>query len=127
MVSLPGPSTWVLSVYATLGGLLVCGLETQLKFLRVAIAMNFGFLFSPGFRFMFYMLLATLAWTFNNLFGYIVAIAMATVALFNTFVLLRYPSYRAMRERIAEEEDKKIQAKIQSEVKKQAIRSLSTA
>ena len=125
MVGLPGPTTWVLSLYATFGGLLVCCLETQLKFLRVSIAMNFGFLFSPFFRFFFYLLLASLSWSFNSIPTRIVSIALVVVALFNTYILFRYPSYRAVRERIAEEEDKKIEAKIGAQMKKQAIKSLS--
>ena len=125
MVGLPGPTTWVLSLYATCGGLLVCCLETQLKFLRVGIAMNFGFLFSPFFRFFFYLLLASLAWSFDSIPTRIVSIAIVVVAFFNTYILFRYPSYRAVRERIAEEEDKKLEAKISAQMKKQAIKSLS--
>ena len=119
-------TNWVLSVYACCGGLLICCLETQLKFVRVIIAVNFGFLFHSIWRFLFYILLASVAWTYDTLFGRIVAFTMAGVALFNTYVLCRYPSYRAMRERIAEEEDKRIEARISKEVKKQAVRSLTT-
>ncbi len=36
------------------GGVLVCCLETQLKFVRTIIAMNFGFLFNLVYRFLFY-------------------------------------------------------------------------
>lgn len=124
MVGLPGISTWVLSIYATCGGLLICCLETQLKFLRAIIALNFGFLFSAPLRFLFYLLLAAIAWTYGKIFGPVVAAAMAAVALFNTYVLCRYPTYRKMREKIAEEEDKRIEAKVSGEVKKQAINSL---
>ena len=101
------------------GGLLICCLETQLKFLRVMIAVNFGFLFSSIWRFMFYLLLASICISYDNLRGMIVAIATVTVALYNTYVLCRYPSYRKMREKIAEEEDKRIEARISKEVKKQ--------
>jgi len=126
MVGIPSsPALWVLSIYATCGGLLVCCLETQLRFLRVWIAINFGFLFSPFFRFFYYLLLASITWSYGSFFGLIVSIALVVVAIFNTYVLFRYPSYRAVRERIAEEEDKKIEAKISGEVRKQAIKSLS--
>ena len=56
--------------------------------------------------------------------GKILAACVAGVALFNTYVLCRYPSYRKIREKIAEEEDKRIEARISKEVKKQAIKNV---
>ena len=123
MISLPPISGFVLSIYATCGALLICCLETQLKFLRVMIAVNFGFLFHSVWRFMFYMLLGSVAWSYESLFGKIVAGAFTGVALFNTYVLCRYPGYRKIREKIAEEEDKRIEARISKEVKRQATKS----
>jgi hypothetical protein len=116
---------FVLAIYATCGGLLICCLETQLKFLRVMIAVNFGFLFHSVWRFFFYLLMASVAWSFDNLFGKIVACVFGAVAVFNTYVLCRYPSYRRMREKIAEEEDKRIESRISKEVKKQAVRTVT--
>ena len=127
MISLSGIgniSAWVLSIYATCGGILVCCLETQLKFLRVIIALNFGFLFSAPLRFLFYFLMASVCWTYRGIFGYIVGIALVVVALFNTYILCRYPGYRAIREKIAEEEDKRLEAKISAQARKQAMKSL---
>jgi hypothetical protein len=121
MISLPSLSAFVLAIYATCGGLLICCLETQLKFLRVMIAVNFGFLFNSVWRFVFYMIIASVAWSYETVTGRIVAGCWAGVALFNTFVLCRYPGYRKIRERIAEEEDKRIEARISKEVKRQAI------
>jgi len=129
VVSLPPLSVWILSIYATCCGFLVCCLETQLKFLRTAISLNFGFLFSPFWRFLFYCLMASVAWTFRHsssiatILGPVVAASLIAVAFFNTYVLWRYPSYRATREKIAEEEDRRIEAKISGEVKKQAMKS----
>ena len=120
MIGLPSISAFVLSIYACCGGLLICCLETQLKFLRVMIAVNFGFLFNSFWRFVFYVLLASIAWSFDDLMGKIVAAAFVGVACFNTYVLCRYPSYRKMREKIAAEEDKRIEARISKQVKKQA-------
>eukprot|EP00541_Cyclophora_tenuis_P009887 CAMPEP_0116545666 /NCGR_PEP_ID=MMETSP0397-20121206/2797_1 /TAXON_ID=216820 /ORGANISM="Cyclophora tenuis, Strain ECT3854" /LENGTH=205 /DNA_ID=CAMNT_0004070009 /DNA_START=43 /DNA_END=663 /DNA_ORIENTATION=- len=125
MISLPTLSNWVLAVYATCGGLLICCLETQLKFLRVMIAVNFGFLFNSVARFLFYLLLGSVTWAYGNFFGQVVTCCLGAVAVFNTYVLCRYPSYRQMRERIAEEEDKRIEARISKEVKRQAIKSFS--
>jgi len=114
-------STWVLAVYATCGGLLICCLETQLKFLRVMIAVNFGFLFNSGWRFMFYLLLASVSLAYKTLTGSVISIALVVTAFMNTYILCRYPEYRKIRERIAEEEDKRIEARISKEVKRQAI------
>jgi Zn-dependent protease with chaperone function len=107
------------------GALLICCLETQLKFLRVMIAINFGFLFSSMWRFLYYLVLASVCWTYSNLMGKILAASLVGVAIFNTYVLCRYPSYRKIRERIAEEEDKRIEARISKEVKKQAIKNIT--
>lgn len=124
MAQLRSVSSFVLAIYATCGGLLICCLETQLKFVRVMIALNFGFLFNSVWRFIFYLMMGSVAWSYDNLFGKIVAIAFAAVACFNTYVLCRYPAYRRIREKIAEEEDKRIESRISKEVKKQA--SVST-
>mmetsp|Transcript_6127 Transcript_6127/g.9408 ORF Transcript_6127/g.9408 Transcript_6127/m.9408 type:complete len:220 (+) Transcript_6127:72-731(+) len=127
MVGLPSLSNWVLAVYATCGGLLICCLETQLKFLRVLIAVNFGFLFNSVWRFLFYLLLASVTWAYGNLFGNIIAIALTVVAVMNTYILCRYPAYRKMREKIAEEEDKRIESRISQEVRKQAVSQAATS
>ncbi len=125
MLSFPSISNWILAIYATCGGLLICCLETQLKFLRVMIAVNFGFLFNSVWRFLFYLLLGSVALAYGNLFGLIVAIALFAMAVINTYILCRYPAYRQMREKIAEEEDKRIEARISKEVKAQAIHQLT--
>ena len=126
MIGFPSISNWVLAIYATCGGLLICCLETQLKFLRVIIAVNFGFLFNSIWRFFFYALLSSVSWAYNTLLGKIVCIAMLAMGLFNTYILCRYPGYRKIREQIAEEEDKRIEARISKEVKKQAISSMTS-
>ena len=126
MVSFPPISTWILAIYSIMGALLICCLETQLKFLRVIIAVNFGFLFNSTWRFIYYLILSSVSWSYDNLFGKIMAIALAAVAVFNTYILCRYPSSRLIREKIAEEEDKRIEARISKEVKKQAVGALKT-
>lgn len=88
------------------------------------IAVNFGFLFNSVWRFVFYILLGSIAWSFDNLFGKIIAACFGGVALFNTYVLCRYPAYRKIREKIAEEEDKRIEARISKQVKRQAARQM---
>jgi type VI protein secretion system component VasK len=125
MLSLPSLANWILAIYATCGGLLICCLETQLKFLRVMIAVNFGFLFNSVWRFLFYVLLASVTWAYRSLFGKVIAIALIVIAVINTYILCRYPSYRKMREKIAEEEDKRIEARISKEVKTQVASQLT--
>ena len=66
MATIPNPSTFVLAVYASCGGLLVCCTETQLKFVRVMIAVNFGFLFSALWRFLFYVLMGSVTWAYDE-------------------------------------------------------------
>ena len=103
------------------GALLICCLETQLKFLRVMIAVNFGFLFNSVWRFLFYIILASVAWSYGGLLAKIACFVMVGVAVFNTYVLCRYPAYRRIREKIAEEEDKRIEARIAKDVKRQVV------
>ena len=121
MISLSSLPAFVLGVYAVCGGLLICCLETQLKFLRVIIAVNFGFLFNSVWRFIFYMILSSVMLSFRKILGNIVGAALVVVACFNTYILCRYPAYRKIREKIAEEEDKRIEARISKEVKRQAV------
>jgi len=127
IISIPGLSSIVLAVYAICGGLLICCLETQLKFLRVMIAVNFGFLFNSIWRFFFYLILGSVCWSFNGVLGMVMGGCLVGVALFNTYVLCRYPSYRKIREQIAEEEDKRIEGRISKEVKQQAIKQMMTS
>mmetsp|Transcript_7944 Transcript_7944/g.19537 ORF Transcript_7944/g.19537 Transcript_7944/m.19537 type:complete len:204 (-) Transcript_7944:186-797(-) len=124
IVRIPPLSSLVLAIYATCGGLLICCLETQLKFLRVMIAVNFGFLFNSMWRFLFYMILASVTYAYGGLLGFVMSCVMVGVAFFNAFILCRYPAYRKVREKIAEEEDKRIQDRIAKEVKTQAKKEM---
>jgi len=118
------PKHWVLGAYATCGGCLICCLETQLKFFRTAIAMNFGFLFNPLLRFVYYILLATVCLSFDDIFGKILAAALAGIAIYNTYVLIKYPAYRKMRDELANEEDTRIQKRMREQVRKEATKQM---
>ncbi|KAL3768312.1 hypothetical protein ACHAWU_006694 [Discostella pseudostelligera] len=124
LIGLPAISVWVTAIYASCGGLLVCCLETQLKFIRTIIAMNFGFLFHSIYRFLFYLLLASVSWSYGSVLGKISGGIFGAVGIFNTYILCRYPTYRKMREDIAAEEDNRIRAKINQQVRKQAISNM---
>jgi hypothetical protein len=119
-IGLPNPSKWVMAAYSICGGCLICCLETQLKFVRTAIAINFGFLFHPMFRFVFYLILASVMLSFDDLFGKILAGALIGTACYNTFVLYKYPAYRKFRDEVAKEEDLRIEGKIRERVRKEA-------
>ena len=68
--------------------------------------------------------MASVTWSYGTLFGFITAITLGCAAVFNTYVLCRYPAYRKMREKIAAEEDKRIQAKINQQVTRQAANQM---
>merc|ERR1719296_342254 len=76
------------------------------------------------YRFLFYCLMASVSWSYKGLLGYITGILLGCVAVFNTYILVKYPAYRKMREQIAAEEDKRIQGKINQQVRKQAISNM---
>uniref|UniRef100_A0A7S2SMD0 COPI associated protein n=1 Tax=Eucampia antarctica TaxID=49252 RepID=A0A7S2SMD0_9STRA len=122
MMNLPNPAQWVLASFAVCTSTLVFCLETQLKFVRIIIAMNFGFLFNPFFRFLYYVLMASIALSFDNLFGQVVGVALILVAIYNTYVLVSYPSYRKARDNLAQEEDRRIQERIGNQVQQQAVK-----
>jgi len=114
---------WILAMYASCGGCLVCLTETELSFFRGMIASNFGFLFNSVLRFIFYLLLGTITWTYG-LMGQLVAGALVLVACYNTFIICKYPAYKKMKEEIADEAEKKVNAKIQKEMQKQVLSSV---
>lgn len=100
-------SKMVLGGYGVCFGTLVCCLEVNFSFLRHPIASNFGFLYSPFLRLMFYILMGMVAWSFETLLGMIASAALGLLALVNTYVICRYPGYRAALKEIADEDEKK--------------------
>ena len=86
--------------------------------------MNFGFLFNPVTRFIYYIFLATVCWSANNLFGKICAGFLVAIAMYNTWVLLTYPAYRKLRDELAKEEDERINAALREKVREEATRSM---
>lgn len=118
------PQYWVLGLYTLCGGCLICLLETQISFVRTPIALNFGFLFNPFSRFIFYIFLATVCFSSRTLFGMICAGFLVAVAFYNTYVLIRYPAYRKLRDKLAKEEDEKINAALKEKVRKEATAAM---
>merc|ERR1711865_466518 len=100
------------------------------------IASNFGFLYNPSLRLLFYVLMGMaklfgplyvlrqfrtrmqltglahcvyagmVAWSFETLIGMIASVALGLLALVNTYVLCRYPGYRAVLKDVSDEQEK---------------------
>ncbi|KAL7515449.1 hypothetical protein ACHAXN_013516 [Cyclotella atomus] len=115
-------STMILAVYGLCFGSLICCLEVNLSFLRHPIADNFGFLYNPLLRLMFYVLLGMISWSFGTLLGIIASIALAVLSLFNTYVICRYPGYRAALKELADEDEKKMKREMNKQILKRTWR-----
>jgi len=115
------PAKFVIALYAGFGGLLILLQETQLSFLRVRMAMNFGFLFNPLLRFFYYILLSSMCWSLD-VFGRVTACVVGALAVYNTYVLCKYPEYKESREKLAKEEDSKIRKRIKEQATKQILK-----
>lgn len=88
-------SEFVIAVYsAVLCAFVFLSEMTELAFMKW-ILMNHGYLYSPTWRFMFYLLLASMQWSLGGLWSYINGGALVVVAFFNVYWLLKYPSLRS--------------------------------
>mmetsp|Transcript_23932 Transcript_23932/g.49561 ORF Transcript_23932/g.49561 Transcript_23932/m.49561 type:complete len:225 (+) Transcript_23932:44-718(+) len=111
-------SKMVLAGYGICFGLLICCLEINLSFLRHPIASNFGFLYNPFLRMMFYLLMAMVTWTFETILGEISSIVLLTLAVFNTYVMCWYPGYRAALKEVADEEERILRGEMRREARR---------
>lgn len=109
-------SSCVLAGYGVCFGSLICCLEMNLSMLRRSIAENFGFLYNPLLRLMFYVLMGMVAWSFDTLLGMIASAVLAVFSLFNTYILCRYPDYRAAMKELADEEEKRMTKEINKQI-----------
>ena len=73
---------------------------------------------------MFYVLMASVEWSFGNIFGYVLAGSLIACACYNAYVIWKYPKYREVRDKLAKEEDERIQRKIQENVRKEAAKAV---
>lgn len=46
------------------------------------------------------------------------------VAFWNTYVLIKYPAYRGLRDKLAEEEDKRIEGKMREQIRTEATKQM---
>ena len=111
----------VLGGYGVCFGSLVCCLEVNFSFTRHPIASNFGFLYNPILRLLFYVLMGMVSWTFESLLGYIASGALTLLSLVNTYVLCRYPGYRAALKEISDQEEKQMRREGRKQMWKHAM------
>lgn len=116
-------SHFVLAAYGIVFGTLACCNEIDLPFLRTPIASNFGFLYSPIFKFLFYVLMGTVSWSFGTLLGTIASAALGVLAVGNACVLCRYPGYRRAMRELSDGESREVEQRARREAKKQAWKS----
>eukprot|EP01084_Bolivina_argentea_P161078 280419_1 len=100
----PSASAGVLSIYLLLFSCLLCCFEVHLKVVAVKIANNFGFLFSPIGRICFLVFIGIICFSFKSLIGYIGGGCMCANALFNGYVLFRYPEVYENEKRVTLEQ-----------------------
>lgn len=112
----------ILAGYGLCFGSLICCLEVNLSFLRHPIADNFGFLYNPLLRLMFYILLGMISWSFGTLLGMIASIALAVLSLFNTYVICRYPGSRAALKELADQDEKRMKREMNKQIIKRTWR-----
>ncbi|EED90727.1 predicted protein [Thalassiosira pseudonana CCMP1335] len=98
----------VLAGYGICFGSLICCLEINISFIRQPIASNFGFLYNPFYRLIFYVLMGMVAWSFGTLLGIVASGALMALSLINTYVLCRYPGYKAALKEASDEEEKRL-------------------
>ena len=75
---------------------------------------------------MFYLIIASLEWSFGDLFGKAVAGIIVGTACYNTVVMFKFPKYRKKRDELAKEEDGRIQQKIRKRVQQEATAAMFT-
>ena len=86
-------STFVVALYVSCFGCLLCCFETHLAVVARTIAENFGFMYSAKGRFLFLVLLSTLCFSMDGILPIITGSILCATALLNLYVLCRYPQY----------------------------------
>jgi hypothetical protein len=114
-------SKMVLGGYGICFGLLLCCLESNLSFMRHPLASNFGFLYSPFLRFIFYILLGMISYSFESISGTIAAAALCVLSVVNTFVLCRYLGYGAAIQEICDAEERNMRRAVRDRMFRHAI------
>ena len=116
----------ILAGYGVCFGSLICCLEVNLSILRHPIADNFGFLYNPVLRLMFYILMGMVAWSFGTLLGLIASVVLVVLSVFNTYIICRHPGYRAVLKELAEEDEKRIKEEMNRQIMKRTLRHVGS-
>ncbi|CAM9906733.1 unnamed protein product, partial [Choristocarpus tenellus] len=88
------PSKGVLACYLFAFSCVLCCFETHLKVVAKTIAANFGFLYNAKGRAAFLMFIGILCFSFSpNLLAIISGILMLANAVFNLYVIVKYPEF----------------------------------
>jgi hypothetical protein len=117
LLRFPNPEQLVLGLYSGFFGLIIMAAEISWPAaVRSFVASNFGFLFSNGLRFVFYILIGFVAFFLPGV-PYIGMAAWCAyvfwgLACYNVYVLWMCPEHKAIRDRITAEEDLKMQRKL---------------
>jgi len=96
-------TTGVLAAYVSVFACLLCCFETHLKQVSKIIAVNFGFLYSAKSRAVFMVFIGTLMFSFS-LFGMIIGACMMANAVFNLYIIFKYPLYDEVQRKDAQAE-----------------------
>ena len=96
-------TTGVLAAYVSVFACLLCCFETHLKQVSKIIAVNFGFLYSAKSRAIFMVFIGTLMFSFS-LFGMIIGACMMANAVFNLYIIFKYPQYDEVQRKDAQAE-----------------------
>ena len=70
---------------------------------------------------MFYLLLGMVAWSFDSIVGTVASVALGILSIMNTYVLCRYPGYRAALKEISDEEEKVLKREGRKQAWKHAV------
>lgn len=94
VISIPGLSALVIAGYsiALCSGIFLSEM-TEMAFMKFILS-NHGYLYNPFFRFLFYLLIASMQASFNGLLSFIAAGCMVVLAFINAYWLIRYPGLR---------------------------------
>eukprot|EP00518_Triparma_eleuthera_P012596 CAMPEP_0182480570 /NCGR_PEP_ID=MMETSP1319-20130603/35965_1 /TAXON_ID=172717 /ORGANISM="Bolidomonas pacifica, Strain RCC208" /LENGTH=257 /DNA_ID=CAMNT_0024682081 /DNA_START=8 /DNA_END=778 /DNA_ORIENTATION=- len=92
IMTLPDVGTFFVSLYVCFFGLALCCFETRLSTIENVLRKDFGFMFSSKGRALFLLFVGFLAFSLGTL-GAIVGGFMIADALFNFYVLIKFPEY----------------------------------
>jgi hypothetical protein len=68
------------------------------------IALNFGFLYNARSRVAFMIFIGTIMFSFDYFFAFILGLCMFANAIFNVYVIFKYPGFEAAQRESAESE-----------------------